>query len=91
MNYIFAFDTSSEAIISEFLQSSCENLKSILFGSADAEGDQLPPALSALSRVAILSFDTTLHFYDLSVRCLLLSFGYLNLIFLSQTPPQCWS
>lgn len=80
MNYVFVFDVSSEAIISEFLQSSCESLKSILFGGADAEGVQLPSTFSVLSRVAILTYDTTLHFYDLSVRCLLLTSGYLNLI-----------
>lgn len=66
MDYIFAFDVSNESIISEFLHSSCEAVKRVLFGGADVNSEAAP-VLPNSCRVAILTFDTTLHFYDLSV------------------------
>ncbi len=68
IDYIFAFDVSIEAIYSEFLSSACETLKLILFGGTDAGGSHLSPTIPESSRIAILTFDTTLHFYDFSVR-----------------------
>jgi protein transport protein SEC24 len=67
MDYIFAFDVSREAIYSEFLSSACETLKLILFGGTDAGGSHLS-TIPESSRICILTFDTTLHFYDFSVR-----------------------
>ena len=67
IDYFFAFDVSGEAIVSEFLHASCEALKRVLFGSADANGLQYTTIFPDRGRVAILTFDTTLHFYDLSV------------------------
>src|SRR5258708_18791814 len=67
MDFIFAFDVSSESITSEFLHSSCEAVKKLLFGSADAEGVRSAPSFPDGCRIAILTFDTTLHFYDISV------------------------
>ena len=67
MDFIFAFDVSSESITSEFLHSSCEAVKKVLFGNADAKGVQSAPSFPNGCRVAILTFDTTLHFYDISV------------------------
>jgi len=69
MDYIFAFDVSNEAVVSGFLQSACDALKSILYGSSDASGANLiPPAFPPSLRIAIITFDTAIHFYDLSVR-----------------------
>lgn len=67
IDYIFAFDVSTEAIYSEFLSSACETLKSILFGGTDAGGSH-SSTIPESSRIGILTFDTTLHFYDFSVR-----------------------
>ena len=67
IDYIFAFDVSGEAVVSEFLHASCEALKRVLFGSADANDIQYAALFPDGGRVAILTFDTTLHFYDLSV------------------------
>jgi protein transport protein SEC24 len=67
MDYIFAFDVSSESVISEFLHSSCEALKKVLFGIPTRNGVQSAPVFPDGCRVAILTFDTTLHFYDISV------------------------
>lgn len=68
IDYVFAFDVSIEAISSEFLTSACETLKLILFGGTDTDGSQLFATFPESTRIAILTFDTTLHFYDFSVR-----------------------
>lgn len=67
MDYIFAFDVSIESVMSEFLHSSCEALKKVLFGLSDVKCAQSAPMIPNVGRVAILTFDTTLHFYNLSV------------------------
>lgn len=68
MDYVFAFDVSNEAVVSGFLQSTCDALKSILYGSLDASGAiPTPPAFPPSLRIAIITFDTTLHFYDMAV------------------------
>lgn len=66
MNYVFAFDVSNEAIHSGFLAAACENLRTVLYG----RGDEVQPCFPPASEIAILTFDSTLHYYDLSVRAL---------------------
>lgn len=68
LTYVFAFDVSMEAVASGFLQSSCDSLKTILYGNADLgiESNFLPS-----SRLAIVTFNSSLHFYHLDVRRLL--------------------
>ena len=81
MDYVFAFDVSNEAIVSGFLQSACDALKSILYGSPDASGAALiPSAFPPSLRIAIITFDTTLHFYDMTVgfRIVLATISQLN-------------
>ncbi|KAF8960368.1 sec24-related protein [Flammula alnicola] len=66
LEYVFAFDVSNEAVVSGFLQSVCDALKVVLFGSTNANGaiedSHFPPS----SKIAIVTFDSTLHFYDLT-------------------------
>ncbi|KDR79957.1 hypothetical protein GALMADRAFT_242124 [Galerina marginata CBS 339.88] len=61
MDYIFLFDVSNEAVVSGFLESACDALKTILYGNTDLEID---PCFPTSSRVAIMTFDSSLHFYD---------------------------
>ena len=58
LDYIFAFDVSNEAVTSGFLQSACNALQNILYGNVD---------FPVSSRVAIVTYDRVLHFYDLTV------------------------
>jgi hypothetical protein len=64
MNYLFAFDVSLEAIHSGFLQTACNSLREMLYGRAD---DGIEPCFPAESHVAIVTFDKSLYFYNLSV------------------------
>ncbi|KAJ3513513.1 hypothetical protein NLJ89_g2903 [Agrocybe chaxingu] len=66
MDYVFAFDVSNETVISGFLQSACDAVKKILYGEEDENGVLSPALFPASNRIAIITFDTTLHFYDLS-------------------------
>ncbi|KAJ7196571.1 sec24-related protein [Mycena pura] len=58
MNFLFALDVSSEALRSGMLHTVCAALQDALFGTNAC----FPPE----SGFAILTFDDTLHFYDLS-------------------------
>lgn len=60
MNYLFALDVSSEAVRSGLLHTACAAIQDILFGPNAC----FPPE----SELAIMTFDLTLHFHDLSVR-----------------------
>jgi protein transport protein SEC24 len=67
LNYVFALDMTAESVESGFLASSCNALLSILFEDT-AEGVQ--SCIASGSRIAIITFDGTLHFYNLSVSFL---------------------
>ncbi|KAF7360198.1 SEC23 SEC24 family protein [Mycena venus] len=58
MNFVFALDVSAEAVRSGLLHTTCAAIQDILFG----QNACFPPE----SELAILTFDLTLHFHDLS-------------------------
>jgi protein transport protein SEC24 len=68
MDYVFAFDVTNQAVDTGFLQSACQGLLSALFGYSFEDGTTVEPSIPSKSRIAILTFDETLHYYDLSVR-----------------------
>lgn len=68
MNYVFAFDVSLEANQSGFLRAACASLHTVLYGGTSEYGLPLESCFPNESHIAILTFDRTLHFYDLSVR-----------------------
>ncbi|KAG6863442.1 hypothetical protein C0993_011444, partial [Termitomyces sp. T159_Od127] len=68
MRYIFAFDVSYEAVQLGFLRSACACVSRILFGGTDADGASLDACFPPECSVAFLTYDSTIHFYDLSVR-----------------------
>ncbi|KAL0576643.1 COPII coat Sec23p-Sfb3p heterodimer component [Marasmius crinis-equi] len=63
LDYVFAFDVSYEACQSGFLASACRALQLALYGGGTTTVTE--PSLPAGSRVAIMTFDGALHFYDL--------------------------
>ena len=72
LEIVFAFDVSSEAVTSGFLKCACAFLKELLYASEDDLDDV---CFSRNGRMAIITFDSTLHFYDLSVRATLYYFS----------------
>lgn len=92
MDYVFVFDVSQEAVRSGFLKTACAVLLAALFG----DGESIPPCFPQESRIAILAFDRTLQFYNLSVRLLPLLHAFIplyNMSFLSQKSRgsrRCW-
>ncbi|KAK1222262.1 COPII coat Sec23p-Sfb3p heterodimer component [Marasmius sp. AFHP31] len=60
MDYVFAFDVSNDANRNGFLTSACRTLLLALYG-----GESIEPTLASGTRIAIMTFDSTLHFYDL--------------------------
>lgn len=92
MDYVFAFDVSQEAVRSGFLKTTCAVLLAALFG----DDESIPSCFPQESRIAILAFDRTLQFYNLSVRLLPNRMHILlyNMLFHSQkslVSRRCWS
>ncbi|KAF5357009.1 hypothetical protein D9756_006489 [Leucocoprinus leucothites] len=67
MNYIFAFDVSNDAVEPGFLKASCDLLKTVLYGGTNLDGEQIDPCFPPGCQISILTYDCTLHFYDLKV------------------------
>ena len=65
MDYVFAFDVSQDAVRSGFLQTACVVLTEVLYGREDGT---VAPCFPPASRIAIVAYDRTLQFYNLSVR-----------------------
>lgn len=68
INYVILFDVSREAVQSGFLRVACACILTILFGGSSQDGSPVDPCFPPESNLAILTFDQTIHFYDLSVR-----------------------
>ncbi|KAF4564514.1 COPII coat Sec23p-Sfb3p heterodimer component [Pleurotus pulmonarius] len=67
MDYIFAIDISFDSIQSGFVHSACSSIRKILYGGLDDDGRSVDAAFPPNSRVAFITYDRALHFYDLSV------------------------
>ncbi|KAI0935116.1 hypothetical protein AcV7_004011 [Taiwanofungus camphoratus] len=68
MNFVFAFDVSLEAVKSGFTSAACTVLSKCLYGEEAEDGSMVEPCFPQESQICILSFDRSLHFYDLSPR-----------------------
>lgn len=75
MDYVFAIDVTVDALSSGFTTQACNSLLRVLYGDEAAE-PPVQPCIRPQSRICIMTFDSSVHFYDLSVSymfCHLLS------------------
>ena len=83
MNYVFALDVSLEAVQTGFLNSICEILLGMLYGGSETETENAEATSRSWwnpeSKLAIVTFDRELCFYDFSVR----------LAFFTRAPERC--
>ncbi|KAI0346387.1 sec24-like protein [Trametopsis cervina] len=64
MDYVFTIEVTAEAISSGFTLQACQSLLHVLYGD-DAAENGVQSCISPQSRICIITFDNTLHFYDL--------------------------
>ncbi|GAO48120.1 hypothetical protein G7K_2304-t1 [Saitoella complicata NRRL Y-17804] len=62
LHYIFAIDVSESAVKKGIPELAADALRRTLYGGPEVEGTRLP----AGAKVSIITFDRTLHFYNLS-------------------------
>ena len=68
MNYVFAIDVSHDAAENGFLKSACDVIRRVLFGDKDSSGRILEPCFPPASQLAIITFDQSVHFHEISVN-----------------------
>jgi protein transport protein SEC24 len=77
MRHVFAIDVSWQSAQSGVIQEVAKSIKAILYGEDEGgdlkvdgeEGVQSAGKLARGSKVAIITFDRTVHFYNMRVRC----------------------
>ncbi|KAJ3776258.1 sec24-related protein [Lentinula raphanica] len=68
LNFVIALDVSVEAVQSNFLYAACISCLKSLYGGPDPADEEvmLNPCFPPGSRVALITYDDTIHFYDLT-------------------------
>ncbi|KAI0701385.1 Sec23/Sec24 trunk domain-containing protein [Cytidiella melzeri] len=65
MDYVFVIDVSADAFSSGFTEHASRSLIRTLYGDETGE-TFIPPCIPPQSRICIMTFDSTVHFYDIS-------------------------
>ena len=67
MKFLVILDVTFDAIRLGFTKAACFALNAALYGGVTETGEALPPCFPQGSMIAIMTFDETIHFHDLSV------------------------
>ncbi|EJC98563.1 uncharacterized protein FOMMEDRAFT_113703 [Fomitiporia mediterranea MF3/22] len=66
MRMLFTIDVSQEAVRNGMVHAACQAIRGVLYGGEMDDGTRMEPCVPDKCLVGILTFDTSLHFYDLS-------------------------
>lgn len=67
MDFVVLLDVSADSVRTGFLQSACESLFGVLYGIPNAEGEPVGVCFPPESRIAVITFDRAVHFYNMAV------------------------
>ncbi|THH09228.1 hypothetical protein EW145_g2180 [Phellinidium pouzarii] len=65
---MFAIDVSREAVQCGLVRAACEAIIGVLYGREMDDGVRMEPCFPTQCKVGIMTFDTTVHFYDVSAE-----------------------
>ncbi|KAI5121951.1 hypothetical protein M0805_002022 [Coniferiporia weirii] len=68
MRVLFAVDVSREAVQCGLVHATCQAIKGVLFGGEAGNGARMEPCFPRQCKVGIMTFDTSVHFYDISAE-----------------------
>ena len=68
MRILFVIDVSREAVQIGMVRAACEAIRGTLYGGEMSNGTRMEACIPSRCTVGIVTFDTSVHFYDLSVR-----------------------
>ncbi|KAL5508758.1 hypothetical protein ACEPAG_4737 [Sanghuangporus baumii] len=66
MRILFAIDVSREAVQNGMVRAACQAIIGVLYGGETDDGTRLEPCFPGNCLAGVITFDTTIHFYDLS-------------------------
>ena len=67
MRILFVIDVSREAISCGLVRAACQAIQGVLYGGELDDGTRMEPCVPVGQSIGIVTYDTSIHFYDLSV------------------------
>jgi protein transport protein SEC24 len=68
MRILFLIDVSREAVECGLVKAACQAIQGVLYGGELDDGTRMESCVSVGISIGIVTYDTTVHFYDISVR-----------------------
>ncbi|KAH8116706.1 hypothetical protein DFH11DRAFT_1724673 [Phellopilus nigrolimitatus] len=68
MRILFAIDVTRESVQCGMAHAACQAIKGVLFGGEMEDGGRMEPCFPERCKVGLLTFNTSVHFYDISTE-----------------------
>lgn len=79
MRILFVIDVSREAVECGMVRAACQAIQGVLYGGELEDGTRMEPCVPVGQLIGIVTYDTSIHFYDISVCiCLCLCAFVIN-------------